>query len=87
MSNDWGAWVPADVAYRRAGGRRHYNAWRQFMAIMRRRKVGKMLLAGKKQVDIARALGVHRSTISRDVTWLRELANRRGRCPICGQIF
>ena len=84
MSNDWLAQVPDDVAHRRAGGRRHYNAWRQFMAMRRRRKVARLLRRGYKQAQIARRLSAHPSTISRDVAWLNELANRTRCCPLCG---
>ena len=84
MSNDWSAQVPDDVAHRRAGGRRRYNAWRQFMAMYRRHKVAELLLGGMKQAQVARRLSVHPSTISRDVIWLNELANRTRCCPLCG---
>jgi len=85
VGNTWTDWAPESVVNRRASGRRHYNAWRQFMATARRHKVAELLLAGQTQSEIARSLGVHRSTISRDVAWLRELAKQRGHCPTCGQ--
>jgi len=84
VSNDWSAQVPDDVAHRRAGGRRHYNAWRQFMAMRRRRKVAQLLRRGYNQAQIARRLSVYPSTISRDGAWLNEVANRTHRCPLCG---
>lgn len=73
----------ADVC-RRASGRRHYNAVRQFQAKKRQRDVARLLNAGHSQSAIARALGVHRSTISRDIAALREQA-LAGKCPLCGR--
>jgi hypothetical protein len=55
---------------KRNRGRARYNSWRQYLATMRRRRVLEYLAAwGWKrgvQTMIARELGVHRSTISRD---------------------
>ena len=68
---------------RRAGGRRRYNAQRQRAQAVRRHTVAAML-ADDFQADIARALGVSRSTICRDVhaigagqMWTAE------KCPYC----
>ncbi len=56
---------------RRAGGRRHYNSMRQFHATMRRHEVFAYWRASGGawgwQAEAARALGVNRSTISRDM--------------------
>jgi DNA invertase Pin-like site-specific DNA recombinase len=62
--------TPADV-YRRAGGRRHRNALRRAAAWARRRVVAYRLLAGASQSEIARALGVHRATVCRDLAAIR----------------
>ena len=84
MSNNWTALVPDEVAYRRAGGRRLYNSVRHLRAVLRRYQVAKLLRTGKTQAQIARRLGVHRTTISRDVAWLRRLADETRQCPVCG---
>jgi hypothetical protein len=78
---EWGAPVPFTEACRRAGGRRHYNAWRKIIVEYRRVQVSRLLrrhgLAHGAQAHIARALGVHPSTISRDVSaLLREWRER-----------
>ena len=72
-----GAWrspAPWETVCRRASGRRHYNAWRKLKAAMRRREVERLmaaegagLFAWGAQAEIARQLGVHRSTVSRDM--------------------
>lgn len=60
-------------AHRRAGGRRRYNAERQRQAKQRLEKVLNLRADGLTQAEIARRLGVHRSTVSRDLkpfkTW------------------
>lgn len=67
---EWNATTDSASAARRAGGRRHYNAVRQFQADERRRRVVELLdeigFCRGYQSKIAKALGVHRSTISRD---------------------
>jgi hypothetical protein len=61
-----------------ASGRRHYNRVRQFRAHYRLTRVAKLLrktgFRRGYQTEIAKALGVHRSTICRDV---RRLYYRR----------
>jgi DNA-binding NarL/FixJ family response regulator len=53
---------------RRAGGRRRYNAQRQFKALRRRSQLLDVLQrCGWSQVQAARLLGVSESTISRDL--------------------
>ena len=85
--------LSADTVARRAGGRRHYNALRRVRAALRRHDV--LTLIVRHDLDltargtssrIASALGVHRSTVFRDVQAI--LADlRRGRpCPCCGVI-
>jgi len=71
MPAGWSNFTTDAVANRRAGGRRHYNAMRQAAALVRQAMVAKLMLAGGSQwglqSQIARALGVDRATISRDV--------------------
>jgi hypothetical protein len=73
---------PKDAA-RRAGGRRHYNSVRQCQANVRRTKVVELLevygfLRGS-QSAIAKELGVHRSTVCRDLQYFGLL--ERGYSP------
>ena len=73
-SPSWSASAPLNEVYRRAGGRRHYNSWRQFCAAYRRLEVARLLLAlaqqgvpwHGRQARMARQLGVSEATISRD---------------------
>ena len=75
-----------DEVERRASGRRHYNSLRQFKAVRRRYQVVTLLASGvSSRVDIAVRLGVHPSTISRDITAL--LYAQPGACPTCGRPF
>jgi hypothetical protein len=81
----WSSPTSFNEVCRRAGGRRHYNSWRRFMKVSRRRDV--MLLLVKYgyqqgvQARIARLLGVSEATISRDV----RAALRASRvCQYCG---
>ena len=64
----------SDAICRRAGGRRRYNKVRQFMAFQRLLQVVALLkelgLGRGSQSRIAEHLGVHRSTICRDVAKL-----------------
>jgi hypothetical protein len=78
-TNDWSAPVPDAVAFRRAGGRRKYNAMRRLQRDQRRHRVCQLywqLLAGRLPgipkewglaTIIARLLGVSRATICRDL--------------------
>ncbi|MBI3966634.1 MAG: HTH domain-containing protein [Chloroflexi bacterium] len=89
----WSAPTSNTEAYRRAGGRRHYNAWRRFMAVDRQRLVAQLALEEGfgffqrgAQARLAKRLGVSRSTICRDVEALLD-ATRAGRpCPCCGHL-
>lgn len=94
---DWSDSVNNAEASFRAGGRRHYNAVRQTLALVRQVQVAEMMLAGGSrwglQSEIARRLGVDRATISRDVrkardAWLRtcqpSLERRRAFLPATG---
>lgn len=86
MSNK--SWAPTDpdTAARRAGGRRRYNAARRDDALLRRHLVAEMLgeygFERGAQSRMAEVLGVHRSTISRDLDWLLE--GKRRPCQTCG---
>lgn len=55
---------------KRAGGRRRYNSARQRAAIARMNQVWALWMKGLHQAAIARWLGVHRSTITRDMQTL-----------------
>jgi IS30 family transposase len=63
-------------AARRAGGRRRYNATRQFLAAERRLKVARLVHEYGNdwgvRARIAQELGVHRSTVTRDIQAIRE---------------
>ena len=74
MATSWSKLTTHSEAARRAGGRRRINAVRHWGVIQRRAKVFKTVsergLAGFNRgvrAQIARELGVSRSTISRDV--------------------
>jgi AraC-like DNA-binding protein len=76
-ATNWSEPTDSLSAAKRAAGRRHYNAVRQFCAEHRRLAVSKLLIRiGWRrgcQTEIARKLGVSRSTICRDLqTLLRD---------------
>ncbi len=77
-----------DEVCRRAAGRRHYNSHRAFMATWRRHQVLDYWRKsqGRRgwQAEAAGALGVHRSTITRDMQELLALLHREEPCPLCG---
>ena len=85
MSANWSA--PTESYARRAGGRRRYNAQRQFIAEYRRTQLSRLLfckgafLEHGIQARLARELGVSRSTICRD---LQTLLREGHPCPQCG---
>ena len=90
-ATNWGALTNPDVVNRRAGGRRHHNAVRQFRAHLRRNKLVDVLAAERlspfergTQANLSRLLKVSRSTISRDVATLMNEMREREECPICG---
>ena len=85
MRNTWSDRTDPETVARRVAGRRHYNAVRTFRAALRRREVAALLLDGLSQSDIARQLGVHRSTICRDMVSLRDMARAEVVCPVCGR--
>jgi hypothetical protein len=71
------------TGYGKKLSRRHYNSWRQFCALNRQREVARLLAQGvRRRVVIAKQLGVHPSTSSRDVQAI--LALSPGACPTCG---
>jgi hypothetical protein len=77
--------TPEEVA-RRAGGCRHYNCWRQAQALIRRSNESRLLreyphFKRGTVSAIAKKLGVHRSTVCRDLKALRRLARP---CRHCG---
>jgi hypothetical protein len=45
LCNKWSEPVTAGEAARRAGGRRHYNAWRKTLAALRRSELVQLLIA------------------------------------------
>lgn len=88
----WSSPTSPEQAYRRAGGRRHYNAKRSEAAFRRRMEVfsalygsgrtGSRVLRHGDRAELARTLGVSRSTVCRDVKevwrWMRITP-----CPTC----
>src|SRR4051812_27357740 len=84
----WSDPTTPDEAHRRASGRRAYNARRAFVRTYRWRRVVELLatyrLSERGTVTaIARALGVHPGTISRDLKGIRDLTTT---CPRCGSV-
>lgn len=70
-ATNWTNRTDSQTAARRAGGRRRYNRWRNLCSHARLGAVVKELnevgfLRGN-QAEIARRLGVHRSTVHRDL--------------------
>lgn len=93
MSMDWSAHIDFDAVCKRAAGRRQYNAKRRAEARARYRLVLEAIMPpdGRKrgsQAQLARTLGVHRSTISRDVAKWRQFmldVMRRYRSLVAGE--
>jgi hypothetical protein len=82
--------LPSDLGgaslYRFIGGRRRYNARRRARAVDRRYR---LLFTWAKnpymtKADLARLMGVHRSTITRDIQALKEDWGKTRTCPFCG---
>jgi hypothetical protein len=74
----WSDRVSAEVASRRAGGRRRYHALRRDLATVRRHRVGQLVRAyGRQrgvQARIAKELKVSEATVSRDIAFLLDQA-------------
>ena len=88
---EWGEWVSNGEAYARAGGRRRYNARRQFKADYRRyrltclaRQSGINPFRRGAQTTLARMLGVSRATVCRDIAVMLKAWQQSKRCPVCG---
>lgn len=86
-NNSWPERVSDRTAARRAGGRRHYNALRKRKAVDRRHK---LLFYWARhphmsKADLARLLGVHRSTVTRDIQALKAAESWYSECPLCHQ--
>ena len=72
MTTSWSAITSHDIAERRAAGRRRINAQRHYRAERRRAQVLQMVMerGGLEhgiRAEIARQIGVSRSTVSRDI--------------------
>lgn len=88
----WSAATDAAEVWARAGGRRRYNKWRQFMARYRRTAVLRLanlyepggLWGYGVQAHVARELGVSPSTICRDIKIILRRFHLRDECPGCG---
>jgi uncharacterized membrane protein len=74
MQQSWSTWTTTAIAWRRAGGRRHYNSLRTLRADLQALDILQRLRAQDwrrgAQAAIARELQVHRSTVSRAVARL-----------------
>jgi hypothetical protein len=85
VGTNWSAPTDWQTVYRRAYGRRRYNAMRRFLADQRRNQLLTLVikLGGLQrgaQTKIAQALGVHRSTISKGLKRVMPLAKICGEC-------
>jgi len=90
-SKNWSALTSSDEANRRAAGRRKYNAHRQFVALIRRKRVAALawqygLEKRGSRTRIAEELEVHRSTVSKDIKAILEEMMKTRDCPTCGQV-
>jgi hypothetical protein len=89
---NWSAPTNFDLVCKRAAGRRRYNAQRQAEARERFKIVIEAILPPESrkrgtQAQLARALGVHPSTICRDVKkWKRTLRDAMARLRVMLQI-
>lgn len=85
----WRAPTSADVAFRRASGRRRYNSVRKLRADLRAVQIYRRLVecefAKGSQARIAREFGVSQSTVSRAMNRLPRPPGEL-RCPLCGAV-
>jgi hypothetical protein len=84
----WTTPTSPEAASRRAGARRHLNKLRQAKAAQRRLQVVRLLSIHRMtqrgyRSRIAEALGVHRSTVTKD---LQRIAADARPCPCCGMV-
>ncbi len=84
----WSELTDPEIVARRAGGRRRYNAVRQFQRDLRRRALLErcpsllaLISRTGAQQRLAAELGVSPSTLSRDV---RAILAAYRPCPLCG---
>jgi hypothetical protein len=99
VCNNWSALVSADEAARRAAGRRHYNAWRRAIALIRRTELAWLLhvqggLARTKKGWPDRRLGAlgNQAALARQLGVsrsticrdLQKLLAELHECPTCG---
>ena len=87
MSNNWSEITDYGTVKKRAGGRRHYNMIRRFLSEQRKCNVAMLYSQGLNQSEIARRLGVHRSTVCRDIKSLFDTLHEWKNCPVCGHEF
>lgn len=81
----WSAPVSNSEAYRRAGGRRRYNAMRRAAALVRSLEALALHRAGCSKADIASRLLVSRSTVQ---CYFRRWTGPRQRlCPVCRRVW
>lgn len=91
-TKSWGTSTSFDEVCRRAAGRRRYNAVRQLRADLRRAEVVRLahglgigFSARGTCSRLAAQLGVHRSTVARDVRAILGSLATGQPCPACGQ--
>lgn len=92
-ATSWSAPTDWDTVCRRAAGRLAYNRRRQWQRLWRRVDLVKAMakcraplgfLTRGFQTELAVALGVHRSTVCRDIKALLAEVNAGRPCPLCG---
>ena len=87
--SEWATPTSVEVVQRRAAGRRRYNAVRRLRAQLRGVTAFRLMCqydwARGAQSRVAAELGVHRSTISRDLAAVPRPPDE-ARCPACGAV-
>ena len=81
MANTWSQRISTADAYRRASGRRHYNAERQLNANLRRIELVPLLGKGLTLEQMAIRLHTSTSTVFRDIKKILE--PQQWSCPTC----